>query len=150
VDLAARRRRRLVGVVIGALAAAAIVVGIVVATTGGDSPIDSVIDAPDTQVLASDVIGGGTAIVHVSASQDAGVIELADLPTPPAGRTYELWLLFDDSGPRPAGTFDPGAGGDVTRLVPDAPDAAGIAITIEPSAGSDSPTTTPILAITWK
>ena len=69
---------------------------------------------------------------------------LLRLPAPPPGRTWEAWVLRA-SGPAPAGLA---SSSGVFTLVLDAPFAIGegVAVTLEPSAGSSAPTTAPVLA----
>jgi len=68
------------------------------------------------------------------------------LPAPPSGKTWEAWVL--KPGPRAvaAGTS---TAGDVFVLPLTAPLGAGdgVAITLEPSAGSPQPTTQPVLVV---
>ncbi len=69
---------------------------------------------------------------------------LLRLPAPPPGRTWEAWVLRA-SGPAPAGLA---SSSGVFTLVLDAPFVIGegVAVTLEPSAGSTAPTTAPVLA----
>ena len=72
---------------------------------------------------------------------------IARLPAPPAGKAWEAWVLkAGPAGPvaLPAGTAERG---DVFTLSLTAPLGAGdgVAITLEPAAGSAQPTTQPVL-----
>jgi anti-sigma-K factor RskA len=62
-----------------------------------------------------------------------------DLPAPDPGKTYELWLI-DAAGAHAVGLLDPADDGTVRRMLksPGEPQAWGI--TIEPAAGSATPT----------
>lgn len=65
------------------------------------------------------------------------------LPTPAAGRTYQLWLITRDGQRISAGTFAPDPSGNavVSAQYPLAPDALGtIAVTEEPAGGVPQPT----------
>ncbi len=68
-------------------------------------------------------------------------------PLPPH-KAYELWLIPTNGSPIPAGIFKPDAHGSATvvnpPLVPGV-EAKAFAITVEPEAGSPSPTSTPIM-----
>ena len=70
-------------------------------------------------------------------------------PVPP-GKAYELWLLpSNGAAPVPAGVFKPDARGSATVLLPPLPknlEAKAFAITIEPEAGSSTPTMPIILS----
>ncbi|HWP70694.1 MAG TPA: anti-sigma factor, partial [Gemmatimonadaceae bacterium] len=66
-----------------------------------------------------------------------------DLPAPPAGRTYQLWLITRTGQRISAGTFapDPSGGAVVSAQYPLAPDALQmIAVTEEPAGGVAQPT----------
>jgi anti-sigma-K factor RskA len=72
-----------------------------------------------------------------------GKLVLVNLPDTAKGRTYEAWLIGADKVPVPAGTF----GGGKALVVPlrgNAGKAKIVAITVEPTGGSNKPTTTPI------
>jgi len=68
------------------------------------------------------------------------------LPAPPSGKAWEAWVLKPGPVAVPAGTSQDGG---VFTLVLTSPLGAGngIAITLEPIAGSAQPTTRPVLAV---
>jgi anti-sigma-K factor RskA len=68
------------------------------------------------------------------------------LPAPPPGKAWEAWVLKPGPLAVPAGTSQ---GGGVFTLVLTSPLGAGngVAITLEPTAGSAQPTTQPVLAV---
>ena len=70
---------------------------------------------------------------------------ILDLPAPPAGKTWEAWVL-NGQQPIAAGISDGRTG--VTTLLLTAPLGAGdgVAVTLEPAGGSRAPTTAPVLA----
>jgi anti-sigma-K factor RskA len=69
-----------------------------------------------------------------------GQLVVANLPSAPAGKAYELWTL-DGPTPRPAGVFQVDASGRGThRVAPTGAPAAKFAITLEPEAGAPAPT----------
>lgn len=78
-----------------------------------------------------------------------GVLLIAsNLPPTSEGRTYEMWLLPKTGGPRPAGLFQSAASGTAMHFQPGPVDrlqTVGVAVSIEPAAGSLAPTTTPII-----
>lgn len=98
--------------------------------------------APDAEhtKLALD---GGSATVWRSKSLGRAVIVTKDMPDAPSGHTYQLWLQNDAGKLTGAGLM---AGGPTQSVVfeGDAAKAAGAGITIEPSGGSENPTTDPI------
>jgi anti-sigma-K factor RskA len=72
----------------------------------------------------------------------------SNMPKLPPQKTYELWLIPTTGAPMPAGLFRPDTHGSAALIKP--PLAAGVqpktfAITVEPSAGSPAPTSTPIM-----
>jgi anti-sigma-K factor RskA len=68
------------------------------------------------------------------------------LPAPPSGKAWEAWVLKPGPVAVPAGTHE--AGGVFTLLLTAPLDAGdGVAITLEPVAGSPQPTTQPVLAV---
>ena len=140
----------------GALVAAAAVVaavgiGVVVAepwdqgTSQTPSAADRVLAAPDAQTVATKV-GDATATVVVSRSQGKAVLLTEDMPAPPDGKVYELWLQTPEDEMVPAGLMPPGANQTVL-LEGDASDAVGVGITIEPEGGSKEPSLPPVALI---
>jgi hypothetical protein len=74
-----------------------------------------------------------------------GVLLIAtNLPALTADKTYEMWLLPKDGGaPRPAGLFQSSQTGSAQHTLPQAVDlneVGGVAVTVEPAAGSQAPT----------
>jgi Anti-sigma-K factor rskA/Putative zinc-finger len=57
--------------------------------------VTDVLKAPDAQVHTKSLERGGVLTVVVSATKNAGVVLVDDLPPPPDGKTYELWLMVD-------------------------------------------------------
>jgi anti-sigma-K factor RskA len=90
-------------------------------------------EAPTVAALA-----GANGVAAVSASGRA-TLAFASLEQPPAGRTYEAWVIEPGRAPQPAGLFR-GRRLVLTRSVPK---GATIAITVEPAGGSAAPTTAP-------
>jgi anti-sigma-K factor RskA len=79
-----------------------------------------------------------------SASTGKLVFTASNLPSAPAGKAYELWLLpVGGSAPIPAGVFKPDEQGSATLVFPQIPtnvQAAGFGVTIEDEAGATKPT----------
>ena len=97
-----------------------------------------------TFALGGDAAAGARAFV----AGDRLVLFVHDLPSAPAGKTYQAWTI-ENGAPRSAGTFDTSRGGSVryrvalpTRIADD----AGIAVTLEPAGGSSQPTGKVVLA----
>ncbi|MBL8222688.1 MAG: anti-sigma factor [Bryobacterales bacterium] len=78
-----------------------------------------------------------------------GVLLIAsNLPPAPAGRIYEMWIIPKATGvPRAAGLFQTTASGTALHLQEGTVAADSIvAVTMEPEAGSNQPTSTPLFA----
>ncbi len=78
------------------------------------------------------------------ASSGKLVFTASNMPLPPAGKAYELWVLPARGGaPVPAGVFTPDLQGNAAIVFPDIPSnvqAAGFGVTLENAEGSDKPT----------
>lgn len=77
-----------------------------------------------------------------------GVLLIAsNLQPAPAGRIYEMWVIPKGGNPIPAGLFQSESTGAALHVQPGPvpADAAAIAVTVEPEAGSPQPTTTPFM-----
>jgi len=67
----------------------------------------------------------------------------SNMPTPPSQMAYELWLIPMKGAPMPAGMFTPNAHGSAMVINPPLPpgmEAKAFAVTVEPEAGSSTPT----------
>ena len=150
-DLSAARqrrevRRRSAGLrnwLIGVAAAAVIAlggVGIGAYVANQNDPFNQVIEAQDARQATVDVNGGGTATVSISPSHDALVVRMKDVPPPPAGKVYQMWLIpKDGSTPVSQGLMDAEALSK-PALVKGIGSAAALGITVEPAGGSATPT----------
>jgi hypothetical protein len=162
----ARRSRRASGItlaILGALAGAGAIAlgawGIASSISGDDgtakptsptalenvSQVVSLITKPTTATIP--VQGSGRSIILVVGARGYGVLVLNDVGTPPAGKTYEAWVIKPNvKAPQPAGLFAGGTG--VVKLTKPVPPGAVVAITIEPAGGSPAPTQQPKLLAT--
>lgn len=110
--------------------------------------ISAVLAAPDATSSSADVANGGRATVVSSRAQDAAVFIGSGLAQVAAGRTYELWFIDASGTARAAGTFTPTSGGSsTTELAGSMGNAALVGVTVEPSGGSTTPTTKPVVAL---
>jgi anti-sigma-K factor RskA len=139
-------RRRPAGLrnwLIGVAAAAVIAlggVGIGAYVANQNDPFNQVIEAQDARQATVDVNGGGTATVSISPSHDALVVRMKDVPPPPAGKVYQMWLIpKDGSTPVSQGLMDAEALSK-PALVKGIGFAAALGITVEPAGGSATPT----------
>jgi hypothetical protein len=78
-----------------------------------------------------------------------GVLLIAgNLPPLAPGKTYEMWVIPKGGDPRPAGLFESTGDGSALHLLPGPVDLSAlraVAVSVEPQAGSQLPTTTPII-----
>lgn len=83
---------------------------------------------------------------YLSPSRGA-VISALHLPPAPAGHIYEMWLLPAQGNPIPAGLFQTSAAGEgVHAWQHPLSGIAGVAVSLEPAAGSPQPTGPIVLA----
>jgi len=86
---------------------------------------------------------------NVFVNDRLGVLLIAgNLPPLVPGRTYEMWVIPKGGAPRPAGLFQSTAGGSAMHFLSGPVDVAmlgAVAVSVEPEAGSQAPTTTPII-----
>lgn len=88
--------------------------------------------------------GEGTLAVAFRPTRPGAYLLGADLPAPPEGNRYELWV-FHEGQPASGGCFAPEDGTVVMPLEADVGAADLLAVTIEPAACPVAPTTDPIL-----
>ena len=84
-----------------------------------------------------------------NASTRAAVLIASGLQPPPPGKAYEVWVIGESKQPVPAGVFRPAADGTALVKLPPVEETARprtFAVTLEPAAGSPSPTGPMMLA----
>lgn len=140
------QRRRLRTSLLSAAAAVVLLlgVGVVVAQPWEDDPTvaESVLSADDAQSTTLE-LGEASATVTHSDSLGRAILVTDDMPPPPEGKVYQVWLDQPDGGMVSAALMpvDP----DQTVVLDgDATTATGVGITVEPAGGSPEPTTEPI------
>ena len=103
--------------------------------------------ASDTRRVDAAIDGGGSATLMWSDELGTSAFIADGLKALPSDKTYELWYI-DGTDARPAGTFTIDGDGKAWRVLDGEMNGAGvIGVTVEPSGGSKSPTTTPIVTI---
>ncbi len=88
----------------------------------------------------------GTAIF--SPTRRRMMLMASNLPALPEGKAYELWIIPASGAPIAAGVFKPDEHGNAVMMdhpMPEGVEAKVFAITVENEAGSDKPTTQPML-----
>jgi anti-sigma factor RsiW len=136
-----------------AAAAAAAAVGVGVWAAGLSSSLSEERTARDrleraTEILARPeaeripVEGADGALVLAPNGEAALVV--TGLDPPPAGQTYEAWVITDEKA-RPAGLFGVREETTVVALERSVPAGSIVAVTLEPEGGVEEPTGTPLL-----
>jgi anti-sigma-K factor RskA len=108
----------------------------------------AITSASDVRRAQATVSTGGKATLVWSLNLKKSAIIGKGLSVLPTGKTYELWYISAEGTPTPAGTFE--SNGKSTLEVLSGHMAKGdtVGVTVEPSGGSKTPTTKPIVAIT--
>jgi hypothetical protein len=84
-----------------------------------------------------------------SASSGKLVFTVSNMPLPPQGKKYELWVLPVKGAPVPAGMFIPDLQGNAAVIFPEIPpnvQAGGFGVTVEDEAGASAPTSPIVLS----
>jgi anti-sigma-K factor RskA len=104
-----------------------------------------ILAADDAKV--QEVAAPGGATVLIAQSKDAGLagVITIGMPAPPAGKSYELWLIDTAGKASPAGLVPAGNGTTWNELPGGVGTARYLGMTVEPAKGSPEPTTQPIL-----
>jgi anti-sigma-K factor RskA len=100
--------------------------------------IYAVMNARDVQMRGADLPTGGRIAAAVSDTERGGVAMLAGLSSPPAGQTYQLWVVAGDTS-TPAALLPVGVNGG-TLVFDWTAGAEAFSITREPVSGSPAPT----------
>jgi anti-sigma-K factor RskA len=103
--------------------------------------------AADVQHAAVSVSTGGKATLVWSLSQRKSALIVTGLAAAPSGKTYELWYIDGKGTATPAGLFSADGHRTLQVLAGRMSKGDTVGVTIEPSGGSKSPTTKPIVAI---
>ena len=123
----------------GALAAAALAVAVV---GDGDG------DGSGTQtVIAAQAPAGSS--VRVLVGEEHSTLVAEDLPAPPRGRVYQVWLKRPGKAPEPTrALFRPSESGTVSVDVPGSIDGVeDVLVTHEPIGGSQVPSGPPLITV---
>jgi anti-sigma-K factor RskA len=151
------RRRRFRPALLVAAAAAVIGLGVgaaVVQPWQDDSSqtqltaADRIRSADDAETFTQRLEGGAEATVIRSRDLNQAVVTTSDMPAPPEGKVYELWLDHEGVGMVAAGLMS----GDEEEIVleGDPATAIGFGITVEPEGGSEEPTLPPVTTISFE
>ena len=116
-------------------AAAAVVLGIAVFTDGGNDP-DVQAQVSGTEQFAA--VSGEASLYGPDRSEGELVLELENLPAPPAGHHYEVWVLRSegDGEMEAVGSFTPdGEDARIELPLPGPGDYQAVDVSVEPDGG---------------
>ena len=99
---------------------------------------DRVLADPDAQRVTQELDNGATATVVRSPKEHRAVLVTENMPAPPEGKVYQLWLQTPTADMVSAGLMP--ANSTTALLEGDADDAIGVGVSLEPEGGSDQPT----------
>jgi hypothetical protein len=104
-----------------------------------------ILAAPDVRLFRLNPPRGGTGkgFVAMSRKVDSAVIEVSDLPSPPAGANYTLWWTYERHAPAVAAIFRTAPDGTVTaftKLPTPGTDANAALVTLEADVHVTLPT----------
>lgn len=104
-----------------------------------------IFSASDMKSATQRMDDGAEVTVAYSSSAGLAAVTASGLPSLPADKGYELWLI-GDGGATPMGMLDTSGTVPKTMLIEGSVEqAAYLGITIEPAQGSEQPTTEPIM-----
>ena len=147
------RSPRLAALVAAASVTAAVVLGISQLSTqhrldsaqANAAAIARVVDAPDARTKTMNAASGGAVTVVVSAEQQEAVVTTSGMPSLPASRVYQVWVM-DTAGARSVGLLPHTT--QASQLLASRVRAGDqIGITVEPAGGTARPTTTPVIVM---
>ena len=123
------------------LAAALAAVALAVVVVGSDEGDDL------TTVVASQAPAGAS--VRVLVGEEHSTLVAEDLPTPPRGRVYQVWLQRPGRDPEPTqALFRPSRAGTVSVDMPGSMEGVDqVLVTHEPIGGSDVPSGPPLITV---
>lgn len=112
---------------------------VVAAESASDARIRELVAAPDLEVSASDPGEEIRGTVLRSESLGVAAMIVHDLPTLTPAQTFQAWTIVG-SGPLDAGVFTDADGTATVLLTGDLATVDVVAVSIEPTGGSDAPT----------
>ena len=149
--LSSARKSRWMPRILGAAAAVVMIVaagfGISQLQQGPDdlraASVSEVFNASDAHKATMETSNGGKISVATSPSLNKMAVDTDELPDLESGQVYQLWAIADGEAESAGLLDDPDQGAAM-----DMPsEGVEVAITVEPSGGSDRPTTDPIMSV---
>jgi anti-sigma-K factor RskA len=139
-----RTRRRWFPALVAAVVLALVGVGAAVwqpwqdDTSATLTAADRVLADPDAQRVTQELPNGATATIVRSAKEHRAVLVTEDMPAPPDGKVYQLWLQSRSGEMVSAGLMP--SGRTTALLEGDSDEAIGAGLSLEPAGGSEQPT----------
>ncbi len=152
VPIGRHRRPRRTAWLAAAVAAAVLAIGGIVWSPWSDdtappSPLAAVTTATDAQRTSS-TRGGVTTEVVYSKQLGKAAISVKGLAPAPSGKTYQLWYIGAGGTITSAGLFAVDADGNGQALLAGQATATDkVAVSVEPTGGSQQPTTDPLVVL---
>jgi anti-sigma-K factor RskA len=132
--------------IVGGIAGANIAIQGANASQQADA-LAAITTASDVQRAQASVSTGGTATLVWSLHLKKSALIGKNLTRLTAGKTYELWYINAEGTATPAGLFESNGASTLQVLSGLMTKGDTVGVTVEPSGGSKSPTTKPIVAI---
>jgi Anti-sigma-K factor rskA len=116
-------------------------------TQARNRAIAAVLGSPGARIESMRTTAGGSLTAVIAAGQRQAVVSTAGMPSPPAGKVYQVWVI-SSAGARSAGLLPAATAGRTEPLLADGISPGDqIGITVEPAGGTTHPTTTPLAVI---
>ncbi|MFL6163178.1 MAG: anti-sigma factor domain-containing protein [Jatrophihabitantaceae bacterium] len=113
----------------------------------GGNPLSSVFDSADVTATSVTLGRAGHATLIYSKARQRLLLIGRDVPAPPAGQTYQLWMLSPTGVATSGGLFQPDPAGNVlVQASGDLAHTAQMGISVEPAGGAAQPTPGAIVA----
>lgn len=141
-----RRQFLLAAAAAGILGAGGVAAWVVQRTTQNRDELLAILAEPDSVTNKANVAGGGQITVVSSRRKDAAVVILEGVPAAPADKTHQLWLIKGKQA-SPEDTVSVAEKPKQVLLEGGVATADTVGLTIEPSGGSEQPTTEPIAGV---
>lgn len=116
----------------------------VAAVTSERDTMMKMFSAPDMQSKAQEMSGGATVRLSYSVSAGVMAVTTSGMPDLPQDKGYELWLISKD-GAKPAGMLNSTSEAATKMITGPMSGVTHVGITVEPAAGSETPTSDPIV-----
>lgn len=148
LDAHRARRRTVMASLAAAACAAALAVGVTMSVTGGESDPGPLTASTSVVAVGGDGVSGTASLYSAGAPGGTMEVSLKDVPDPPKGHHYEVWVLEKGSTEMTSvGSFTPSSRDvNLTLPLPAPADYAAVDISVEPNGGAPSHSGTSLAA----